>query len=108
MRPLLLLSLCTMLAAPALADTCVHRNDIRSWKSGPHQTLTLENGARQKVTLRLSSGCDRVTIYDGIAITSLLGANFSCVALGDQVVTQWAGERGVCHVVALTPIAPPQ
>jgi len=105
MRALALLLLCSLLATSAqAADTCIRRNDILSWKSSSDRVLTLESGSHQRVALRLSPGCDKVDIYDPIAISSPVSSDISCVAVGDRVVTMWAGERGVCHVQAISPV----
>jgi hypothetical protein len=98
---LLLLSL---LAAPTqAANSCIHRNDILSWKSASDRVLMLESGTHQRVTLRLSPGCDKVGIYDQILISSPITSDVQCVSVGDRVVTMWAGERGICHVQAIRP-----
>lgn len=111
MRPLLAFLLSAAFATPALADdTCMRRNDIRTWHPGPHQTLVLQNGFRQNVTLKLTGSCDQQGFgpYESFTIASPTGSNKAdCIRIGDRVTTHWAGEAGVCHVQAVSsPTAP--
>ncbi|HUO90728.1 MAG TPA: DUF6491 family protein [Rhizomicrobium sp.] len=106
MRKLLLAfcGLALLAATPGLAKdspTCIRRNDIRSWGSPARRTLILENYAHQKVLLRMNGTCSGFGPYDSFQITGTLRAAASCIAVGDTVLTHWAGEPGRCQITAI-------
>ncbi|HXC54986.1 MAG TPA: hypothetical protein VNU97_06800 [Rhizomicrobium sp.] len=88
---------------PALADSCVRRNDIRDWNSPARRTLVLENYAHQKILLTMNGTCLGFGVYDSFQVTGLMAAPASCIVAGDIVRTHWAGEPGVCTILSVTP-----
>ena len=87
--------------------TCIRRNDVQQFASPGDKTLVVENSARQRVLLTLSSGCSGFGLYDQVGIGGPAESHVSCIAAGDTVTTVYAGQRGICHVVSVTPYSGP-
>lgn len=101
-----LTGLAMLVATPALAadsDTCVRRNDIRSWVSPQKKQLILENYARHKVLLKMNGDCEGFGTYDSFTITGTVTGAASCVLPGDEIHTSWAGEPGRCGILSVEP-----
>ncbi len=84
-------------AVPAFAAdsaSCIRRNDIHEWASPAGGSLVVENSARHRVLLTLTSGCSGFGLYDQVGIGGALESKASCIAAGDTVSTVYAGERG--------------
>lgn len=93
----------TAAAQAASGDSCIRRNDIRAWSSPERKTLIVENYAHNKLRLALSGSCAGFGPYDSFQIVSPMATAASCIDRADDVITHWAGERGVCAIVSLEP-----
>jgi hypothetical protein len=97
-------------ATPAFAAdsaSCIRRNDVHEWASPAAGALVVENSARHRILLTLTSGCSGFGVYDQLAIGGVAESRASCIAAGDTVTTVYAGERGVCRVVSVAPFNGP-